>query len=182
MSRSHLDDVRFKDSLQSFQEKLVQQQVHVLEHLKDKDPMNRFRDILIEGFLVRYGRKVMYYYQYTPTGQLAKKSFYIDDNKALEEVYTYNEQGVLEKIDRFKLKNNPFKKNHTDNMTEYYDQWGNITQSINIGDDGEVVRTRYYDYEYDAQHNWVTCYLYLDGIKDDTPTITAKRRIEYYTD
>lgn len=97
-------------------------------------------------------------YSYHPTKDyLEKVKCYVTgpgevSNPTKRFVMTYNEQGDL------------IEKAFTPNYPQQI-----LTEKI-----------RYYSYEYDSHKNWIKCNMYLEGTKEEEPSLAAERKIEYY--
>lgn len=71
---------------------------------------------------------------------------------------------------------------YSDYSTEWFNEKGDITKSENYSRDKELLRTCFFEYEYDEVGNWIRCDMYLEGgdQKTEKPTLRAHREIIYY--
>lgn len=128
-----------------------------------------------------------YKFQYDDLDRMTKMIFYSDytegqENMRYSQEYFYlGGTSVVEKINTYTTGIENFGY-ITKNIEEHYDEWGNLTQRIDINDAGDAIRWRYFEYEYDQHHNWVTCNMYLQGTQEQAkePTLITYRDIEYY--
>jgi hypothetical protein len=60
--------------------------------------------------------------------------------------------------------------------TFQYDEHGNLLEEINITADNTISRKEAFEYEYDAQANWIKKVIYIR----DQPAYLIEREVEYY--
>lgn len=121
-------------------------------------------------------------FDYGDKNRLINVSFFINDFKAFEEMYTYHpDEGYITTVDRFVVLNPEYPDFPASKMKMTYNQYGDVTEVIYYPDGTEnwPVHNRYYEYEYDTHHNWIKCKLFLLGDKNQA-TLIAERKIEYY--
>lgn len=127
--------------------------------------------------------KVEYDYKYDDQNRIIEVKLLVNESRLWQENYFYrqNEERPF-KLDRFIQSEGTYGWFLTDNATEWYNEFGDITKAIDFDDSGNDIRTRFYDYKYDEQNNWIECSMYLEGnaVKTEKPTIVAHRTITYY--
>lgn len=150
-------------------------------------PSDGFRTIFIDHLktLIPDKAKVEYYYLYDNQNRITEVKLLVNESRLWQENYFYrpNEERPF-KLDRFIQSEGTYGWFLTDNATEWYNEFGDITKAIDFDDSGNAIRTRFYDYKYDNQNNWIECSMYLEGKSERTekPTIVAHRTITYYPD
>ena len=118
-------------------------------------------------------------YTYDNKDRLQKVTLLKNDNPIFFEEYTYNDQGLP--IEVYIFNSGLYTVNIAPYSKQKLDQQGNTIEEIGLTPKGEVTKTRYYEYTYDQQGNWIQCKLFLDG-KTPKPTVIAKRIITYYNE
>ena len=126
-----------------------------------------------------------YTYKYDEQDRITQVQLFEDEDKVWQEEYYYkNEAERPYKLKRYIDGQGSYDKYLTDYATEYYTKYGDITRAEDYDNEGNLKRTRFYDYTYDKYNNWIECKMYLEGDKERTeqPAIVARREIEYYKD
>jgi len=126
-----------------------------------------------------------YSFDYDSLNRINKATLLIKDGKLWEEEYSYKGNSYAPyKVDRFIVSGYTYRKFLTDNEIEWYNSYGDPTRTENYDDQGNLVKTRFYDYVYDDHNNWIQCDMYLEGGEERTekPTIIIYRDFEYYTE
>ncbi|WP_179007936.1 hypothetical protein [Winogradskyella forsetii] len=146
---------------------------------------DRYRDpISIDHNYDAYRRfKTVEKYTYNNKDLLSTVKLYYDDQVFFSEEYTYNNNGQLTKMRRIKMSDfMSINKNIKPHKELFFNDKGDVSKIIAYSDDFKIPFATYlYVYkDYDAYGNWLYCELYLDGEIKKTPTMIAKRIIEYY--
>ncbi|WP_179020103.1 hypothetical protein [Winogradskyella forsetii] len=146
---------------------------------------DRYRDpISIDHDYDAYRRyKTVEKYTYNNKDLLSTVKLYYDDQVFFSEEYTYNNNGQLTKMRRIKMSDfMSINKNIKPHKELFFNDKGDVSKIIAYSDDFKIPFATYlYVYkDYDAYGNWLYCELYLDGEIKKTPTMIAKRIIEYY--
>lgn len=129
--------------------------------------------------------KVEYYFLYDDSKRITGVKLLVDKKTFWKENYIYkNDEQRPYKLKRYIESKRTFGKFYSDHSIEWYNEFGDITKAIDFDDSGNAIRTRFYDYKYDNQNNWIECSMYLEGKPERTekPTIVAHRTITYYPD
>ena len=124
-----------------------------------------------------------YTYKYDEQDRIIRVQLFENEDKVWQEDYYYRKESERPyKLKRYIDGQGSYDKYLTDYATEYYTEYGDITRAEDYDKEGNLKRTRFYDYTYDKYNNWVECKMYLEGDKERTeqPTIVARREIEYY--
>ncbi len=127
--------------------------------------------------------KLIYEYKYDNEQRIIEVELLVNESKIWQENYFYNNNEERPfKLDRYIQSEETSGWFLTDNATEWYNEFGDITKAVDFDDSGNDIRTRFYDYKYDNQNNWTECSMYLEGSAEKTekPTIVAHRTITYY--
>ncbi|MBW2963119.1 hypothetical protein [Mesonia aestuariivivens] len=127
--------------------------------------------------------EIIYHYQYDDQKRITQVKLLVNGDKKWQEDYFYEDKSDKPyKLDKYIDKQRTYGQYFTENITEYYNEKGDIIKSVNFNPSGEVIRTRFYEYEYDPNGNWIKCDMYLEGYPEKTeqPTIEVKRKYEYY--
>ncbi|SRX55246.1 hypothetical protein [Aequorivita sp. CIP111184] len=128
--------------------------------------------------------KVIYKYKYDTEQRITEVELLVNESKIWQENYFYkNNEKRPYKLDRYIQSEGTSGWFLTDNATEWYNEFGDITKAVDIDDSANAIRTRFYDYRYDKHNNWIECSMYLEGSAEKTekPTIVAHRTITYYS-
>jgi len=128
-------------------------------------------------------QRANYSFQYDSLKRINKAWVRIPEGKLWEEQYSYiNKNRSPSKIDRFIVSGFSYGQFFTDNECEWYNHHGDPIRTENYDDQGNLVKTRFYDYVYDDHNNWIQCDMYLEGgpTKTSLPTIRLHRDIQYY--
>ncbi|QIE58695.1 hypothetical protein G5B37_03695 [Rasiella rasia] len=173
----------FEKRIFSYDEKdrIIKMQFLPDEYLKDDGFMYKMQNRMVNDIALPAGETNLYTYTYDENDRITQTVLTINDFKVFQEDYAYDNQSDLPfKVNRFTL--STVKRYPTKNMELYYDDWGNLTQRIDIDDNGKPVRWRYYDYEYDSHNNWVRLDMFMEGTKEksEEPTLTVFRDIKYF--
>jgi len=153
----------------------------------------RYREALTKNFFpdqimhlsmeVAAHSEIIYHYQYDEQKRITQVQLMVNGDKKWQEDYFYEDKSDKPyKLDKYIDKQRTYGKYFTENITEYYNEKGDIIKSVNFNPSGEVIRTRFYEYEYDPNGNWIKCDMYLEGYPEKTeqPTIEVTRAYEYY--
>ena len=123
-------------------------------------------------------------FQHDDKGRLVNVSFFINEGKYFEEIYTYHPvKEYITTVERFVALNPEFPAFPASKMKLSYNEYGDVTEVTYFPDGSETwpVHNRFYEYRYDSHNNWIKCTMYLLGTKKE-PTLVAEREIEYYND
>ncbi|REE07828.1 hypothetical protein DFQ09_11022 [Winogradskyella pacifica] len=146
---------------------------------------DRYRDpIQIDHNYDAYRRfKTVEKYTYNDVDLLSTVKLYYDNQVFFREEYTYNNNGQLTKMRRIKMSDfMSINKNIKPHKELFFNDKGDVSKIIAYRDDFKTPFATYlYVYKnYDSYDNWLYCELHLDGEIKKTPTMLAKRIIEYY--
>lgn len=166
-------------------DRIVRQDMIFMEEVPEERRL--FLDVMLEPsyFILSINHTGYYEYEYTDEGKLSMTKLVIDGEILLQEDYFYEGDSWRPyKLDRYVVSKITSGYQYSDYSTEWYNEFGDITKAENYDKEKHLIRTQYYDYEYDAQNNWTVCKMYLEGQPERTekPTIIANRDIEYYKD
>lgn len=137
-----------------------------------------------EGMDVRAVDNIESKFEYDDLKRLTKATIYRNESVKWEEKYFY--KNSLEwpyQVDRFYNVSPENKRYFSKYKRTWYNEFGDPIKSENYKSiDMTRVRTRFYEYIYDDQNNWIQCDMYLEGEveKTEEPTITHYRKIKYY--
>lgn len=128
--------------------------------------------------------RVFYEYGYDEQDRITKAHISENGRVIWQEEYEYvgNSRRPI-KLNRFvQSARTSISTFYSDYSTEWFNDKGDITKSENYNREKELVRTCFYEYEYDEVGNWTRCDMYLEGgdQKTEKPTIRVNREIIYY--
>ncbi|WP_306350756.1 hypothetical protein [Flavobacterium sp. '19STA2R22 D10 B1'] len=157
---------------------LISQEINAGENQK-----NTILGTYYEHYLdIPYNSDLKRNYKYDSQNRLIQITYVVNDKKKFEEIYTYDsKENYINQVERYVSNGGTYRNFPAEQMIGKYNRYGDITEQVftTPGLRNKPAINRYYEYEYDAQHNWITCKLYLEGHKND-PTLIATRIIKYY--
>ncbi|WP_306350754.1 hypothetical protein [Flavobacterium sp. '19STA2R22 D10 B1'] len=157
---------------------LISQEINAGENQK-----NTILGTYYEHYLdTPYNSDIKRNYKYDSQNRLIQITYLINGKKEFEEKYTYDsKENYINQVERYIMEGGNYRAFPAEQMIGKYNRYGDITEQVftTPGLRNKPAINRYYEYEYDAQHNWITCKLYLEGHKND-PTLIATRIIKYY--
>lgn len=152
--------------------------------LKEKWKHRIFEYVMLHWMDISINSEVRYTFAYDAHDRMQEIRLYEDNRVIWRETYSYPDTLTRrpDQLDRFIVASRTFAKHLTNNATEWYNPHGDIVKSVNYNNEGETVRTRFYEYNYDEQYNWVQCRMYLEGDpqKGEVPTLVVNREITYF--
>jgi len=165
-------------------EKITRQNIIFYENLEPE-----YRLFMLEGLFVNVGIQVgidaeMYFeYEYDKSDRIIVSRLVEDGEIIWQEEYHYKAESLRPaSLDRFIVSARTGRRMFSDYSHEDFNEHGDIIKSEYFDKERKLVRTRFYDYEYDEVGNWTQCEMYLYGGKERTeePTITILRELDYF--
>lgn len=154
---------------------------------EDLEP--EYRLFMLEGLFVNVdiavgiNAEMHFEYEYDKSDRITVSRLIEDGEIIWQEEYHYMAESLRPiSLDRFIVSARTGNRMFSDYSHEEFNEHGDITKSEYFDDDKKLIRTRYYDYEYDEEGNWTKCEMYLYGDKERTemPTITVLRELDYF--
>lgn len=160
---------------------IVEQELYFKEFWNERDISGEFEEFHELYFVVSYS-KLSKKYTYDERGYLNTYSLYNFDELQYQETYHYNNQGQLEWLHRYVISERTrFKLFDTDHTDIYFNENEDIEKAVSYSNQtGEVIDTRYYQYEYDSNNNWTTAYIYRNELSPEGLVFKSQRIITYY--
>jgi hypothetical protein len=135
------------------------------------------------GIVVSSLSDVYYTFSYDNSDRIDTVSIFVNEKLEWQESYFYSDSSKTpDRVDRFYSSHEREPYYYSMHKSEWYNEFGDPIKSENYNDNKKLIRTRYYDYVYDDQNNWIQCDMYLEGGVDKTlkPTLIMYREITYY--
>jgi len=162
---------------------IVEQELYFKEFWNERDISGAFEEFHELYFIVSYS-KLSKKYTYDEQGYLNTYSLYNFDELQYQETYHYNDEGQLKWLHRYVISERTrFKYFDTDHTDIYFNENEDIEKAVSYSNQtGEVIDTRYYQYEYDSNNNWTTTYIYRNEMSPEGLVFKSQRIITYYED
>jgi hypothetical protein len=123
-------------------------------------------------------------FEYDELNRLVKATIFRNGSVKWKEEYYYKDSlDWPYEVDRYYNVSPDNKRYFSKYKRTWYNEFGDPIKSENYKSIDMIrVRTRFYEYIYDDQNNWIQCDMYLEGDveKTEEPTITHYRKIKYY--
>ncbi|MCH2215925.1 MAG: hypothetical protein MK086_12205, partial [Flavobacteriales bacterium] len=123
-------------------------------------------------------------FEYDELNRLVKATIFRNESVKWKEEYYYKDSlDWPYEVDRYYNVSPDNKRYFSKYKRTWYNEFGDPIKSENYKSIDMIrVRTRFYEYIYDDQNNWIQCDMYLEGDveKTEEPTITHYRKIKYY--